>query len=99
MVKLGKIVDAAMPKWDRNSLRNKITGQEGVAVLIEVAVGEVPQGGRPQRQRLLGALAMMLHIPMCSMSRSLPEDLASTGPTRMSSGERLRFVLLRLVHG
>lgn len=84
------IMDAVMSKRNRNRntiLRDKTIGQEGVAVVIEGAAGEVPQGGRRQRQQLLRALARMLHIPMRSTLRSLLQDLASTGPMRMSSGE------------
>jgi hypothetical protein len=54
MGKLVRIMDATMPKWDRNkdkTPQDKMIGQEGVAVLTEVAVGEVPRGGR--RRRLL----------------------------------------------
>jgi hypothetical protein len=95
MGKLVGIMDAVVSKRNRNKIpRGKAIGQEGVAVVIEEAVGEVPQGGRRERQQLLRALARMLHIPMRSTLRSLPQDLASTGPTRTSSGEGYRFVLL-----
>lgn len=85
-----------MSKWDRKSLW--ILGQEGAAVQIQEAVGEVPRGRRRPRRSplLLHALASlkMLHIPMYSTSFSLLEDLVHIGPTRTSSGEGYSFVLL-----
>jgi hypothetical protein len=85
---------AVMSKRDRNKNRipDKMIGQEGAAVVIEEAVGEAPRGGRRQRQQLLRAPAKMLHMPMCSTSRSLREDLVGSGATRTSSGEGHRFV-------
>jgi hypothetical protein len=97
MGNLVRIMDAVVLKRDRNRkkiLRDKMIGEEGDAAAIEEAVGEVPRGGRRQRQRPLQALARMLHVPMCSTSRSLLEDLANSGATTTSSGEGNRFVLL-----
>jgi hypothetical protein len=93
MGKLVGIMDAVMSKWDR-ILR---IGQEGVAAVIEEAVGEVPRGGQRQRQRLLQAQARMLPIPTCLTLPSLLEDLVGSGPMITSSGEGYRFILL--VHG
>jgi hypothetical protein len=85
MGKLVRITDAVMSKRDRNRiLRDKMIGQDEVAVVIE-EVGEVPRGGRRQRQRLLRART--LHIQMCWTLRSLLGGLASSGAAGTSSGE------------
>jgi len=70
MGKLVGIMDAVMPKWDRNRnriSRDKTIGQEEVAVIIEEAVGEARRGGRRHRHRWLQlqALARTFHVPMC----------------------------------
>ena len=51
----------------------------------------------PSRQQAAISRNRMLHLPACSTSRSLLQDLVISGATRMSSGEGHRFVLL--VHG
>src|SRR6266403_1283619 len=84
-------------KRDRNSSkgpRNKILGQEGVAVVEEVAE-EIPRGGRHCRQ-LLQALAGTPHFSPWK-SCSLLEDPGNTGARRTLSGEGYR--LPSLVHG
>ena len=90
MNKLVGMMDEVMLKRDRNGNRTvrKMIGTEGDAVVKE-AVGEAPRGGRRQRQRqrLLKALARMLHLPMCLTLRSLLEDLVHSGATMTSNGE------------
>jgi hypothetical protein len=68
---MGKLVDAITLKRDKNKnkIRDKMIGQEGVAAVIEEAAGEAPRGGWRQRQhqRLVQAqaIARILHVPMC----------------------------------